>query len=441
MIFDNRSISEITDQELIDLIGNQEENLWIDFKQQDYHRDSTDPDKHQREICKDVTAIANAEGGYILIGVREESKIAQNFFTVDNAPSVAQSINAICLQYIDPRIPNLEVERYPLKWQDKDIDLVIIHIPPSGMRPHSFEWKNTTNFVKRYGDIVREYPVSELIQDLLVSYNPPIMSQIESQLASIVRNTQRERRDSTSAQDNALEAEEEGELIRIMELRFNEVISNQPYYRIFAAPKELNPDAVDTRSENIRNILRNPPNIRYAGFGVTGILGRGMDHFSEGVRGSNMGSGEIILLKNGFLEVRCPLSNSHFQWMQEKSRISTQWLYPYVVCEFPVSFLKLVKAIYEASDINSSVFIQQEYHNLAGFMLPRGNPSDPFFPTFEDERDIYTPSTPITSKRVVNLDFIPDHVAYDLVKDVYDCFGLDLKWIPAFDENGNFILE
>lgn len=46
MIFDNKPISEITDQELKNLIGNQEENLWIDFKQQDYHRDSTDPDKH-----------------------------------------------------------------------------------------------------------------------------------------------------------------------------------------------------------------------------------------------------------------------------------------------------------------------------------------------------------------------------------------------------------
>ena len=34
MIFDNcrRRISEITDQELKDFIGNQEENQWIDFK-------------------------------------------------------------------------------------------------------------------------------------------------------------------------------------------------------------------------------------------------------------------------------------------------------------------------------------------------------------------------------------------------------------------------
>ena len=440
MIFDNHRISEITPQELIDLIGNQEENLWIDFKQQDYHRDSTDPDKHQREICKDVTAMANADGGYILIGVQEENKIAQDFFTVDNAASIAQSINAICLQYIDPRIPNLEVEPYSLTWQNRDIELVIIRIPVSGMQPHSFKWKNSTNFVKRYGDVIREFPVSELIQGLLVNYNPPIMSQIESQLGSILRSTQRKRRSSISAQDNALDAKEEGELIRIMELRFNEAISDQPYYRIFALPRELNPDAVDTGSENIRSILRNPPNIRYAGFGVTGILERDMVPFSEGIKGSNMGSGEIFLLQNGFLEVQCPLLNTHFQWKREEARIPTPWLYPCVVCEFPVSFLKLVKGIYKASGIDSNVIIQQEYHNLRGFMFPKGHPSNIGFSAFQDERSVYKHSDPIVSKQTVDSNFVPDHVAYDLVKDVYDRFGLDERSIFFFDENGNFTL-
>ena len=447
MIFDNRRISEIASQELIGLIGNQEENLWIDFKQQDYHKDSTDPDKHQREICKDVTAMANAEGGYIFIGIREENKIAQDFFHVDNAARIAQSINAICLQYIDPRIPNLEVEPYSLAWQNRDIELVIIHIRDSGMQPHSFKWKSSTNFVKRYEDVIREFPVSELIPDLLVRYQPPFMDsiigqmgEIKGQLTSILRGTRRERMNLISPEDNALDVDEASELIRIMELRFNEAISDQPYYRIFAAPKVLNPEAVDTRSEHIRNILQNPPNIRRVGFGVTGIKKEDIVTSFEGIKGRDM-YGEIILLKNGFFEVRCPLSNSHFQWMHEKSRLSTHWLYPHVVCEFPVSFLKLVKAIYEASGINSNVFIRQEYHNLVGFMLPRMVPSDPFFSTLENEKDIYIHSTPIISEQTVDLNFIPDHVAYDLVKDVYDHFELGKQWIPFFDANYNFTLE
>lgn len=193
-MFDNRRISDIKPQELIDLIGNQEENLWIDFKQQDYHQDPKDKDKEKRkrEICKDVTAMANAEGGYIIIGISETNKLAQDFFHIDEAAKLAQSINDICLQHTDPRIPNLEVEPYPLKWKNKDIELVIIHIPPSVRRPHSFIWKNSTNFMRRYRDVVREYPVSELIQDLLTRHRPPYieplmgqMSQIESQLIQL----------------------------------------------------------------------------------------------------------------------------------------------------------------------------------------------------------------------------------------------------------------
>ena len=442
MIFDNRRISEITSQELIGLISNQEENLWIDFKKMEYHKDSTDPDKHKREICKDVTAMANAEGGYILIGVDENAKIAQGFFTVPDAEKVAESINAICLQYIDPRIPNLEVERYPLKWEHKDIDLVIIHIPPSGMRPHSFEWKNTTNFVKRYGDIVREFPVSELIQDLLVSYNPPIMSQIESQLASILRGTQRDRMNSISSEDNALDADEARELLRIMDLRFNEAISDQPYYRIYALPKELNPDAVDTRSESIHSILRNPPNIRRRGFGVTAM--RKIIPTPEGITGLTITGGEIISLKNGYFEVRCPI-NIQFQRGQGAKQFaipdSIKWLYPYVVCEFPVTFLKLVKAIYEVSGIDSTLLIQQEYHNLTGFRLPGGAPTDLVFGLYLEETDEYNSSSPIISERTVDPDFIPDHIAYELVKEVYEYFGLETQQIPAFDENGNFIFQ
>ena len=142
MIFDNcrRRISEITDQELKNFIGNQEENQWIEFKRKDYHREGidpsritpvnmkvgvlipmtelsnfiteipNDPEKHKREICKDVTAMANAEGGYIFIGVQEKDKIAQGFFTVDNPDKIVESINSVCLESIDPRIQNLEVQ-------------------------------------------------------------------------------------------------------------------------------------------------------------------------------------------------------------------------------------------------------------------------------------------------------------------------------------------
>lgn len=440
MIFDNCSISEIKESDLIDLIDNQEEDQWVDFKLKDYDKESDDFEKRKREICKDVTAMANADGGYILIGVSEKDKVAQGFFTVPDAAKVAQSINGICLQSIKPRIWPLEVEPKSFQWDSKDITLVIVRIPASGTRPHGFLWKGSTNFVKRYGDHTREYPMDELRQDLLKLHYPPIIGQIDGKLDTILRNMGADKRSSMSPQDDALDQEDVRDLLHLMKLRFQKSTSGEPYYRIFAVPTTLNREAVPIQEQHIRDILLNPPDRRYGNFGVTGIMRRELSRFPEGIGGPNITDGDITLLKNGFLEVRCPLSGSQFQWRRTESGISEEWLYPYVVCEFPVTFLRLAKAIYTQSGIDSSILIQQEYHNLNGFMLIGGRPDS----AFVGAQRVYEHSDPIISKprsTPVDLDFSPDRVSYDLVRDVYDCFGLVETYIPAFDGEGNFILK
>ena len=57
MPFNNRPISEIDVQKLKNLIGNQEENVSIEFKVK-YDKESKTPEEYKREICKDVSAMA-----------------------------------------------------------------------------------------------------------------------------------------------------------------------------------------------------------------------------------------------------------------------------------------------------------------------------------------------------------------------------------------------
>ena len=224
-----------------------------------------------------------------------------------------------------------------------------------------------------------------------------------------------------------------------------EAIPDQPYYRIFAFPEESYWNAVSTEDTRVLDILHNPPNKRRAGFGVTGLWEQKVDQFEKGIKGRNITGGKITLLKDGYFEVRCPI-NIQFQrgWGSSQFAIpkSVKWLYPYVVIEFPVSFMRLVKAIYDESGINSDIFIQQNYHNITGYALPEGPPTYPTFGAFLDERGVYGGKSPIHSVRWTGYNFNPDHVAYGLVKDVYAKFGLvDARTIPAFDEKGNFILE
>ena len=193
MIFDycQRPISKITDQELRDLIdNNQEENLWIDFKQQNYHRDPDDQEKHKREICKDITAMANAEGGYIFIGIQEKSGKAQRFFTVDNPNEIVSDVRNVCRQSIEPAIQHLGVKKRSFDWNGEEVTLVVIHIPPSDLRPHGFKWKGSINFVRRYEDHTTEYPMSELGLALAARHMPPVVYEINEKLDAISRNIQ-----------------------------------------------------------------------------------------------------------------------------------------------------------------------------------------------------------------------------------------------------------
>lgn len=440
MIFDNRPISEISDDELRNLIGNQEENQWIDFKQKDYHQDPDDPEKYKREICKDVTAMANTAGGYIFIGVQEgKDGKAQGFFTVDNPDKVVRSITGICLDHIDPRIPYLEVKKRSFEWNDKDITLVIIHIPPSEMAPHSIVWQNSTDFVKRYGDQTRGYPVSELSVAFSTRYYPLTPDQIDNTL-NLVSRTQQIRRSQISPTENALEQEDFRDLLHLMRLRFENATSDVPYFRILAVPTTLNPNVVATQEQEIQEILQNPPAVRNSMFGVKNVTD--ILPSSEGIRGTNTWSNqELILLRNGFFELRSPLSSEHFQWAKEEFEIpdDSNWLYPYAICEYLVTFMMLVKKIYFVAGIDSEILVQQEYRKLSGFLLVGGDPVDSFFGTNEESQHVYTEPHAIGLRRSIEPEFVPDRVAYDLVKELYASFGLSEELIPLFDVNHNFV--
>lgn len=189
MIFDNcqRSISKITDQELRDLVNNnREENQWIEFKRE-YPNSSRK--KFQREICKDVTAMANADGGYIFIGVDEKLPgPPSGFFSVDEAKKLAQSINDICLDSIERRIRGMEVEPRCLKWDESKITLVIVHIPPSNSKPQGIIWDNSIQFVRRYGSHTKQYRISDLGDDFSARQLPPGIRELHDKLDAISSN-------------------------------------------------------------------------------------------------------------------------------------------------------------------------------------------------------------------------------------------------------------
>lgn len=218
----------------------------------------------------------------------------------------------------------------------------------------------------------------------------------------------------------------------------NATILSEPFYQITVVPTQHNPHAVFTNNSNIREILLNPGNVRRTGFGFIGV--KRIETSPEGITGIDVWGYGVELWHNGLLRLRRPLSSTQFQWYKQESNIPSHlnWLYPYGVCEYPVTFMRLVKEIYQAAGINSQVHVQQEYHNLSGFLLVGRHPLNPLFGMLEHERTVYSSNAPINCKLTVNPDFVPDQVAYSLVKDVYAAFGLGKDLIPLFDAKHNF---
>ena len=168
----------------------------------------------------------------------------------------------------------------------------------------------------------------------------------------------------------------------------------------------------------------------------------GLDHSRRwSLTGVELGIKEYRYLEvfdNGHLEFWTPLDD-HFCWKQsEEERRVRPRLYPYPVVEYPVSFLRLAAALLGSAGYSEEVLIQLEYRNASGYILPPGQPEHFDFDSPLD------PSTPFAGRHLlvgpirVPGTFKPHEVAFDLLKVVYQGFGVEVGGIPFRDSDGTF---
>jgi len=417
MHFDDKRASDITGDDLMGIIGVPEDE-WLEFKQIGYLGDGT----KGAELAKDISAMANAGGGYILIGVSEKNERASGFCSVTKIEAETDHIRDQCLQRIEPRLVGLEIVPKSVPTGGTPT-VLIIRIPHGEASPYGFKSDNRTVFVRRYGAHVRHYPVADLA-DAFAARKPPAWV---SALTSLARSPDRR----VDIDASALEHSDPNSLIDVMTERFTRDVESRPFYRILILPTAPRADAIDTDAQAIRAIVDDPPHVRALGFGLGGL--KDVRPSAEGLVGTD-GENTLLVLKNGFIEFRSPLDGHHFQWRSTQSGFTGKWLYPYTVAEMPVSFLRTAKDIYRAAGAGGKFLVRQEYWSLEEFSLFGGHPREPLFGVGDKRSPRRFAQALLKSPlKTLTTDFSPDETAFELVVGVYNAFGFERSVVPTFE--------
>jgi len=129
----NKPISQLTEDDLQVLIDNKErESSILEYKQE-----ISGTDHEKKEISKDVSAMANTEGGYLVIGIKEVDGQASSIIgtpKIIGKQPVEAWIENVLIANVRPKIAiTPKVITLP---SIPDRVIVVIHIPQSPKRPH-----------------------------------------------------------------------------------------------------------------------------------------------------------------------------------------------------------------------------------------------------------------------------------------------------------------
>lgn len=175
MVFGDRSIHDLTFEDLQALVDNRvPEGPHIDYKQNAY----SGRDEDKREMLRDIVALANAKGGYLILGIIEDSSSrAVGFAPIVDAHQIAQSIRQTYLDGIQERIPGIDIRVIEA---EENQGIIVIFVPASEQLPHMVAREHRTDFYRRYGTDKRSMTIGEIRDGFL--YNPIYRRMVELEL-------------------------------------------------------------------------------------------------------------------------------------------------------------------------------------------------------------------------------------------------------------------
>lgn len=156
------SLDDITAETLAALIGTQGETKRLEYKA--ILPGKTDEDR--AEFLKDVSALANTDGGDIVYGMAENQGIASAFVLIENGrlDTEINRLRQILNNGVRPRIPGVEI--FPVEIE-AGRSVVVVHVPASHIGPHQVTAMNSFRFHARHANGTYPLEVDELRDKIL----------------------------------------------------------------------------------------------------------------------------------------------------------------------------------------------------------------------------------------------------------------------------------
>ena len=153
----DKPLELITEQDLLDLIGNQvREDKRIEFKA----TLPNDSDKQKKEFLADVSSFENASGGDLVFGMKAQNGVASQLIGLQLSSLDAEILRLenILRDGLDPRIPNIRLQEISLT---SGVAL-LIRVTRSWIPPHRVKLGGTSRFYSRNSAGKYELDVSEM---------------------------------------------------------------------------------------------------------------------------------------------------------------------------------------------------------------------------------------------------------------------------------------
>lgn len=435
MIFDGKPTRMISVEELQQLVEDHvAEDRYLDFKQEAYAQS----DRGTRELLKDVTAFANADGGYIVIGAEENGEgRASALCNIEDPEAARQSMIDRCLTKIEPRLTQLDIGVFNVD----GTNVIVVKVPESDRKPHCAKPDAEHHyFWRRYEDGNKLMTTAEIRECLEGDRVERALAEIHRELG-VVRQEYIVARESSQeiSEDNLFQLQSDDIFLQHMEKRFQSIVGTQPFYRLWACPLPVNQFQLREHRDRLIELLTNPPQLRPHGWGLTPITT--IRQTSIGLATEATTVQHLELLWNGYFEFRTSTDDDSFHWDQATLKQRTlDDMYPYAVVE-PVSNLTLLtQEICRIAQYSGQIRFGLGLYNIRGKVLVPGPPESLGYrmqrhliqagqvsEAFSDEHLRVPPVTIAASD-------LPGTIAWQLVREIYYRFGYPDEAIPFFDE-------